>query len=174
MQTWSTYTESYHLVTLVRCPAVVVGYDFGTVPGIVHSDILQNEGDISLAGSQYLQQLSCHVKCTDLNFSIQSAITDTNSTLEPQVSRSGSISDKGQIEFDIKWYKKFNMISNGLLYHPVLLNFGLKDCPSGFILSKNQPYSCNCHTHLKDKGVNYQWHRVGVSKWSCLGECLLR
>ena len=134
-------------------PAVVVGYDFGTVPGIVHSDILQNEGDISLARSQYLQQLSSHVKCTDLYFSIQSALTDTKLTLELQASRIGSISDKGQIEFDIKWYKKFNIINKGLLYHPVLLNIILKDCPPGFILSKNQPYSCNCHMHLKDKGV---------------------
>ena len=134
-------------------PAVVVGYDFGTVPGIVHSDILQNERDISLARSQYLQRLSSHVKCTDLYFSIQSALTDTNLTLELQVSRIGSIIDKGQIEFDIKWYEKYNIINNGLLHHPVLLNIILKDCPPGFILSKKQPYSCNCHTHLKDKGV---------------------
>ena len=64
-------------------PAVVVGYDFGTVPGIVFSKLTWTNIDNNV-DREYLQvqEIKDHNECGLLNLSIPSQLTNTTFQLE--------------------------------------------------------------------------------------------
>ena len=66
-------------------PAVVVGYDFKTVPGIVLSELVVNNVNSSIGQNQRVQEIKNHRECTKLNFSIESQITDTKHRVQLNV-----------------------------------------------------------------------------------------
>ena len=137
--------------------ATLVGYDFGTVPGIVYSNVLHEDENITLGHNQRLQEIKDHRKCTMLNFSILSPITNSTYTIRLNGTRDFTEeerTDPDLLDLDINFYKHFNSIQNSLLYQRVYISVPLVDCPTGFKLSTTTPHTCSCHPNLTRYGIN--------------------
>ena len=133
--------------------AVTVGYDFGTVSGIVHSHVLHNEVNASIAQDQYIQQTS-NLQCTPLNFSLETIATNTTLTIQLGVGQTVKPFGKKGVSQAISDSEDFKYIDSILLHQPVLIKVPLEDCPIGYILSTTPPYVCKCHPILKQAGIS--------------------
>ena len=133
--------------------AVTVGYDFGTVPGIVHSHVLYNEVNASIAQDQYIQQTN-NLQCTPLNFSLEAIATNTTLTIQLGISQIVKPFGEEAVSQAIIDSEDFEFIHTILLHHPVLIKVPLEDCPVGYILSTTPPYICKCHPVLEKAGIS--------------------
>ena len=134
-------------------PAVVVGYDLGTVLGVVHSECLGNDGNSSIGQNQRVQEIKNHRQCTQLKFFVESLQMDTVLTIQLNVSRNAKIKDKYNLDSDIEDYKNDKIVNKGLLNQAVQIRLLLEHCPIGFTLTTTPPYICTCHPTLVDNGV---------------------
>ena len=134
-------------------PAVVVGYDFGTVPGIVFSELVGNIENSSIGQNQRVQEIKNHRECTKLNFSIESQITDKKYTIQLNVGQNAKAQDKDWLRTVIGRYKKRKIIDDVLLNQPVMIDIPLDNCPTGFTLTTTPPYICTCHPTLEESGI---------------------
>ena len=90
---------------VLTVPAVVVGYDFGTVPGIVFSELVGNNENSSIGQNQRVQEIKNHGACTKLNFSIESQITDTKHRVQLNVSQNAKAQQKNLLRTAIFLYQ---------------------------------------------------------------------
>ena len=138
-------------------PAVVVGYDFGIVPGIVYSELFKNTGNSSIGNNQRVQEIANHRDCTKLNFSIETIQTGTLHAIQMSVSHHKTNIDKTYsvytTDLEVPQYKGHEMITDELLNHIVLIIIPLEDCPTGFILTTRPSHICTCHPTLEDNGI---------------------
>ena len=132
--------------------AVVVGNDFGTVPGIVHSKLTWISNS-NRAKTKYLQvqEIKSTEQCSSLTFSIQSQRTNINYELQLFIEE--NVEQDELLSNNILIYSKFALIKNSLLTQKVHVNFILLDCPIGFNLTSTPPYICNCHPKLLENDV---------------------
>ena len=86
--------------------AIVVGYDFGTVPGVVFSELVGNNENPSIGQNQRIQEIKNHRTCTKLNFSIESQITDTKHRVQLNVGQNAKAQDKDWLSFVTARYIK--------------------------------------------------------------------
>ena len=135
-------------------PAVVVGYDFGTVPGVVFSELVGNNENSSIGQNQRVQEIKNHRVCTKLNFSIESQITDTKHRVQLNVSQNAKTQDKDWLSCVIRNYIEEKIIFDALLNQPVMIDIPLDNCPTGFTLTTTLPYICTCHPTLEDNSMN--------------------
>lgn len=147
--------SSYYPGEIFIIPAVVVGNDFGTVPGIVHSKLtwVSRENSVNNDNIMYLQlqEIKDTEQCSLLTFSIQSQITNTDHELQLFVKEETEQDEL--LPSNIVIYSKFKLIKNGLLSQRIHINFTLLDCPIGFNLTSTPPYVCNCHPKLLENNV---------------------
>ena len=132
-------------------PAVVVGYEFGTVPGIVYSYIIQDDNNASLGDTQHIQEIRQHRICSLLNFTIESPTTNTTQVILLSARQYTDDHMAGLLD-RYKLYET-NLLIGDILYHPVLLSVTMEDCPIGFNLSTSRPQVCKCHNKLEQNGV---------------------
>ena len=130
---------------LFTVPAVVVGYDFGTVPGTVYSRILQNNQSAVI-----IQEFSNHQECTRFNFSIDSSVVNVTQTIKLTVNANAETS---VISSDTRFNKDPNIIDNRLLHHPVFIDVFIEECPTGFQITDTPPHICTCHPTLVQNGI---------------------
>ena len=133
-------------------PAIVVGYDFGTVPGIVFSELLGSDGNSSIGHNQGVQEIEALRECTLLNFSIETPQTGIEYRIQFNASQN-TITDKIQLLEAIKLFVEYERLSAELLNQAVLISVLLEDCPTGFMLTSTPPYICTCHSTLVDNGI---------------------
>ena len=134
--------------------AVVVGNDFGTVPGLVYSEVSFSETNSSLIQNQRIQEIKGHQECTWLNFSLVSPLTNTVQTLKLTTNANAKTISKKWLQDDIeRKYKLENIITKPLLVHSVFIDVLLEECPIGFNLTTTPPYICTCHPTLEDNGI---------------------
>ena len=134
--------------------AVVVGNDFGTVPGLVYSEVSFSETNSLLVQNQRIQEIKRHQECTRLNFSLNSPLTNTVQTLKLTSNVNAVTKSKKWLQRDIESeYRLDKIISKPLLFHAVYIDVPLEDCPIGFNLTTTPPYICTCHPTLEDNGI---------------------
>ena len=137
---------------LFTVPAVVVGNDFGTTPGVVYSEILNSEGNVSLLQSQQVQEFKMHRKCVQLTYSVHSPLT-TEISIKLSANHKSTIGWKSVRYLILEYSNNNKDISKDLLYRPVLIFVTLEDCPVGFIVTTATPYSCKCHPTLEENSI---------------------
>ena len=132
-------------------PAVLVGYEFGTVPGIIYSYIMQNDTNATIGDMQSIQEARHHRICSLLNFTIETPTANTTEVilLSARQYRNDDLVNLIDI---VNRYETKPLIGD-ILYHPVLLYVMMEDCPLGFSLSATPPHVCKCHTKLERNGV---------------------
>ena len=135
--------------------AVLVGYDFGTVPGNIyaHSFIENYNAQTSIGFKQRLQEVKEHQQCVQLEYSIQSPLTNTLHIIQLNVSQNAKREPEKYIKKKIETYHNTEVIETELLSQPVLLYVSLDDCPVGFSLSNSPPYVCQCHPKLLQNSI---------------------
>ena len=133
--------------------AVAVGYDFGTVPGIVFSELVENNVNSSLRQNQRVQEIKNYRTCTKLNFSIESQITDTKHRVQLNVGQNAKAQNKRWLSFVIGHYIEEKIITDDLQNQIVSIVIPLQNCPTGFTLATTPPYICTCHPTLEDNGI---------------------
>ena len=142
-------------------PASVVGYDFGTVPGVVYSKLLDDGGNTTIKENQFVQEVNTR-ECKQLTFSIQTLSTNSKHTILLNTNRNTKITDS-QIRLNamnddellrsIERFRLYKTITSNLLNHIVLITVLLENCPTGFNLTTTPPYICSCHPKLVDHGI---------------------
>ena len=147
-------SSSYYPGEVFTIPVVVVGSDFGTVPGIVHSKLtwINSMNNIKEEMNLQVQEIKDIEKCSLLTFSIRSQMIKTSHQLQLFVTENGEQDEN--LPNSILLYSRFKLIGNGLLSQHVYINFTLLDCPMGFSLATTKPYVCNCHPKLLENDVS--------------------
>ena len=136
---------------------VVVGYDFGTVLGVVYT--VPSSENISLSSRQHIQEITDHRKCTDLNITIQASEERATYSLILTTGQVNGPIDRIEVEkmvhsyIKYKAFKNLRLIKDKLLVVPVKLQIYVEACPAGFNLTSSPPYICSCHNQLVEKGV---------------------
>ena len=137
----------------VTVPAVLVGCGFGTVSGIVYSQVTGNkQGESPMSLTQEINSL---YTCTPIRYTLQSPTVGRtinitlNTKPSPHLKRTECMSNK----FLTNTYRKYGVIRDKLLYHNVYLYITMDDCPPGFVLRKKPPYICSCHPRLEERGI---------------------
>ena len=135
-------------------PAVVVGKDFGTVPGVVHSKLLWINTD-NVTHKDYLpvQDFRNQTQCSLLQLSISSRLTNIEYKLLLYVKENAEERNKLSVVKDIASYIKDKELLDDLLSQQVYISLALQDCPTGFILTNMPPYFCTCHPTLQVNGI---------------------
>ena len=131
--------------------AIVVGYDFGTVLGVVFSELVGNNENSSIGQNQRVQEIKNHRVCTKLNFSIESQMTDKKHRIQLNVGQNAKAEHKLRSSVVIGQHREGKII-DVLLNQPVMI-YILEDCPTGFTLTTTPPYICKCHPTLEDNGI---------------------
>ena len=132
---------------------VLVGYNFGTVNGIVYTNLIGKDNNTSLGPNQYLQEIREHRECTELEFWIQSLSTNFPLTLQLGVQKRFATEERSKVEKSIATFNEKHKLEDLLLYHPVIINTVIEDCPTGMALSTIPPFVCKCHPKLELFGV---------------------
>ena len=126
---------------------VIVGYDFGTVPGIVYSELLEDATQSSLGQNQHIQEVKDHRECTQLIFSIETSLTHKLHAIRLKVNTIKLLATS------LKELFTYGRVGDTLLHQPVYVILPLDNCPTGFTLKNTHPYICTCHPTLKDNGI---------------------
>ena len=133
---------------------VLVGYNFGTVNGIVYTNLIGKDNNTSLGPNQYLQEIREHGECTELEFWIHSLSTNIPLTLQLGVQKRFATEERSKVEKSIATFnEKHKLLEDLLLYHPVIINTVIEDCPTGMALSTIPPFVCKCHPKLELFGI---------------------
>ena len=82
-------------------PAVVVGNDFGTVSGIVHSKLLWKNAN-NITKVLQVQEIRGHRTCGLLNFTIQTQLTNTTYEIQLYVQENTEENSKSSVQSKIK------------------------------------------------------------------------
>ena len=122
-------------------PAVVAGYNHGTVGGVVHAKVADNKALSTLKENQYLQEVSEIRKCTPLNFSVLAPKGVSRAEIQLTVDIRDPLDSA-----EVATHKR------GIKFQTVL-NVPLAPCPIGFSLPSTPPYACKCHPTLEENGV---------------------
>ena len=131
--------------------AVVVGYEFGTVPGIVYAT-LNGGHNGSLSNEQYVQGITSHQKCSLLYYTVLSSQVGNDHHLQLDL---GQNPKPGDIDVALLEYNESHQIINDiLLYQPIELTLLIEKCPAGFVLTTDPPFFCTCHSKLVENGID--------------------
>ena len=165
-----------HPGELFTIAVVVVGGDFGTTRGNVHTHFVDlNRSTTSTLGyNQTSQEVSQNTKCTNLEYSLFSGNDYELLSITTQENRSSSTQYenytdiKNEVKDSIMNYNMNGIIDTLLLHVPIFVNVTLLSCPLGLRISNTYPQKCDCHPALKVfdsitccviKGSSYiEWH----------------
>ena len=137
--------------------AMVVGFDFGGVPGTVYASEFQQVGmpinDFRLGKGENAQQAISARNCTDLKYSVYSSsnssasfFLSTSSVTAATQGFSFFLFSPEEINKSIQTYQDLDYIRANLLYSPVFIELNVLPCPKGFMLDADL---CDCDSELK-------------------------
>jgi len=133
-------------------PAVVVGENFGTVIGSVHSKFLslgKNRTAPDLEGFQHLQKFSQSAGCAKLQYTVLSENQKEVMVLTAKDITTLYYGSQSEVDELVKYYEEWGTPPIELLTYPVYINITLLPCPLGFMLHNSQ-HRCVCHTQLEE------------------------
>ena len=134
--------------------AVVVGQDFGTVPGSAYAQFLQRGIPPQLEPGQKVQGVTQH-NCNNLYYTIfsQSEVSEAVLVLTAQDSYVSTFFNESvdNYVYDLKaeYYKVRTIEPLVFSSNPVYINVSLLPCPPGFMLTTDQPIKCDCDALLQ-------------------------
>ena len=142
-------SKSIHPGERFTVPAVVVGGDYGTTIGVVHTSFMSaNSSPLPfLHTSQYSQWIN-NTRCTDLQYTVSSDHIGENYTMYLAVhfSKHLDVINQNNVQCDIT--------ITGYDYSvPTFINLTILPCPMGFRLS-GESSRCDCHPLLLNNGAN--------------------
>ena len=122
---------------------VVVGIEFGTVAGVVQTNLVQQNGRVLPDFHQVLNVS----RCTELNFTILHCPSQVKMYLTIE-DRYAPYYDEEIINQSIQDYHGYpNIIPTELLTVPVFIDITLLPCPPGFMLIGKSP-KCDCYPQI--------------------------
>ena len=136
-------------------PAVVVGENFGTVTGSVHSKFLPLGTNITvpnLEGFQQIQRVSRSAGCTQLQYTVLSENEKEVMVLTAKDVTTLYYGSQSRAQMYIMWYEEYNDIYKAFLTYPVYINITLLPCPLGFMLHNSQ-HRCVCNSQLEEHNI---------------------
>ena len=136
-------------------PAVVVGDNFGTVTGSVHSKFLSlgtNRTVPNLEEFQNLQRFSRSAGCAELQYTVLSENEKEVMILTIQEVTTIHYGSQSEVDELVTTYEKFGESPPELLTYPVYINITLLPCLLGFILHNSQ-HRCVCHSQLEEHNI---------------------
>ena len=154
---------------IIGIPIVLVGADFGTTTGSVHTNVLHENGDDSF--TQVLAYPAQQNKqCTTLKLkTVLSTTLDSNSTTlgttthqhvyltlitvtanAGHTSSSNINSYKREVQRQIVYYETRGRIKDLLQYTPIFVHILLSKCPPGFTVYAQNGTGCDCYKSLKN------------------------
>ena len=153
--------------------ACIVGYDFGTTVGTVHTKFFNSTSHPRLEKSQYSQPASTSKQCSSFDYTIYS--NQSNEILLLQTSALpaffGDIYQykhtiSSQI-LDYTSHDRFGCIKEELLMTPVFINVTLlPGCPSGLTLNEDHT-TCSCYPVLANDGIKCLiQNKTGLLQWN--------
>ena len=161
MSVFYTLPESVYPGQTVYLPAVVVGQDFGTGTGSVYAQFLNTNNadkqqDKALKQWQYTQGVS-QDRCNQLTYSILAVPANDSTVLVLSAVRMNEVThivSHATVNYAIEEYNEYesgirNTFPQDLLNFPLYVNISVLPCPTGFTLSSQWPYKCECNRHLR-------------------------
>ena len=153
-----------------RLSIAIVGYDFGTTKGTIHSGFVQLNGSLSsqrLLPFQY-NQWTDSIQCTNFNYTVFSFSKREVMYLHAhKVSVVyGNITSMGQSIQN--WHQNY-CIDESLLTTPIFLNITFLPCPPGFHQedTNGQPSGCICYQVLTDHNFKCLFiNKTGYHIWN--------
>ena len=162
--------------------ASIVGYDFGTTFGIVHTGFLYPNPFSQLQQSQYNQPINKSEMCTNLEYTVftkhDTEIIRVQSSFLPvpikfcaiKTANKNSLSDyQAMIRYCIDDYSRHDdgCLNEILLTTPVFINVTLlPGCPPGLTLNHDRA-KCSCYPVLADNDFQCSvQNRTGLLKWN--------
>ena len=122
----------------------VVGVEFGTVAGVVQTNLVQSDGVVS---PEYHQVFDV-TKCTNLNFTVLHSSPSQVKMYLTIEDRYAPYYDKQIIIESIKSYhNNHDIIPSELLTVPIFIDITLLPCPPGFTLI-GEPPRCDCYPQI--------------------------
>ena len=149
-------------------PAVVVGDNFGTVTGSVHSKFLsldKNRTVPNLEEFQNLQRFSRSAGCTQLQYTVLSANEKEVMVLTAKDVTTLQYGSQSEVDEMVTTYEELHDPPPELLTYPVYINITLLPCPLGFMLHNSQ-HRCVCNSQLEEHNItcnisDQTVHRIG-------------
>ena len=124
----------------------VVGTEFGTVAGVVQTNLVQSDGIVS---PEYHQVLEV-TKCTELNFAVLHSSPSQVKMYLTIEDRYAPYYDKQIIIESINnYHNNHDIIPSELLTAPIFIDITLLPCPPGFKLVGDPP-KCDCYPQIAE------------------------
>ena len=134
---------------------VVVGEDFGTVPGIIFSTLhMKNTGTSESTLPNTIHEVTEFRQCSDITLSIQTRLIDEMQIKLSYCDKNAEPWSREDVQQSIDDFSFFRDIDDRLLYQPVILQIPIEECPTGFSLRTTPPYVCTCHPKLVSMGIH--------------------
>ena len=146
---------------IIDIPIVLVGADFGTTTGSVHTNVLHEKGNDS-----FTQVLAYPVQqnkqCTILKLKTVLSTTVGHTTTYQNVHLTSGIADtrhinsaninnyKQELQRQIVYYETYGRVKDLLQYTPVFVHISLSKCPPGFTIYAQDGTGCDCYKSLKN------------------------
>ena len=157
--------ETFHL------PIAIVGYDFGTTKGTVHSGFVRLNGSLSsqhLLSSQY-DQWAESTQCTNVNYTVFSSSEQEIMYLHAHKVSVNAYSNITSMNQSIENWHQNHCIDEDLLTTPVFLNITFLPCPPGFYqkYTNGLPSGCICYRVLTDHNFKCSFfNKTGYHVWN--------
>ena len=139
----------------IAFPAVVVGENFGTVTGSVHSKFLppyKKRTTPNLEGFQQIQEVSRRAGCTQLQYNVLSGNEKDIMVLTAKDVTTWTYGSQSEVEEWVTSYEKWGEVHERFLTYPVYIDITLLPCPLGFMLHNSQ-HRCVCHSQLEEHNI---------------------
>ena len=158
-------------------PACLVGYDFGTMTGVVHAQIVSESSKLLTRLQQFqYDQLVKTEKCSTLNYTVY---TKQNAGIMLYLTIQGHIHNPEELTFYkdilrglISYYRsndQFGCVMFDLLTTPIFINVTLlPGCPPGLTLIGDPP-GCGCYLVLTTNDFQCSIkNKTGVLVWNTM------
>ena len=122
----------------------VIGVEFGTVAGVVQTNLVQSHGVVS---PEYHQVFNI-TECTDLSFTVLHFSPSQVTMYLTIEDRYAPYYDKQIIVESIRTYQ-YDVIPSELLTVPIFVDITLLPCPPGFQLV-GEPSKCDCYPQIAE------------------------
>ena len=136
-------------------PAVVVGDNFGTVTGSVHSKFLSlgtKRTAPNLEEFQNLQKFSRSAGCAKLKYTVLSENEKEVMVLTAKDVTTLQYGSQSEVDEMVTTYEQGGDPPLHLLTYPVYINITLLPCPLGF-MQHNSQHRCVCHSQLEEHNI---------------------
>ena len=135
--------------------AVVVGENFGTVTGLVFSNILplgENRTAPKLEGLQHFQKVPRSAGCTELQYTVLSENVKEVMVLTAKDVTTLQYGSQYKVDEMVDHYNYVGFPMGDILELPIYVNITLLPCPLGFMLHSSQ-HKCVCHSQLEEQSI---------------------